>query len=240
MLRSSADLIPYCCEPLKRLALRVPARQMDHAAAIAKLGGPGVLDLPYRLDVTATEVPDELPVGFETLVNFTASLARLDEHVAAAYHRVANMCDADDIRSLQGDPWYAFREFALQVGSYPLDELPLAVAHARLLLHRIREFKRVQPRVEGFYFRLMCELTEGFRVVLSSFKASDMQAMFEHPDSPSVWADGGMSPEMICAWWRALDDTSSLLGRLQATEDCTNSSATELADRLVQRLCSVF
>jgi hypothetical protein len=67
-----------------------------------------------------------------------------------------------------------------------------------------------------------------------------MQAMSEHPESPSCWAHGGMSLQMIWAWRKTLGDPSSLLGRLQATEDCTNANATERADRLVQLLRSVF
>jgi hypothetical protein len=71
--------------------------------------------------VTETEVPNELPVGCESHVTFIATIARLDKKVAAAYHRVANLCDAEDIRSLRGDyPLYGFRELRSRLGDIRL------------------------------------------------------------------------------------------------------------------------
>jgi hypothetical protein len=240
MLRSTPDLIPPCCETLKAIALRVPAGGMDHVAVIAEQGGPASLDMPYLLDTPDDSVPLELPAGDEALVDFIANIARVSRDVALAYRRVALQCDPDAIQDLEREPMFVFREFVLHVGAYPADEFSLALDHARHLLHRIRSFKQFTPRREGFYFRLMSALTEDFRVVCGTFQAADLQAMFQHPDVPPVWAEGGMSVEMISALRTMYESTSATLGRFLATEGLADSESAQRAQRLLRILGEVF
>jgi hypothetical protein len=238
ILRSTPALIPDCCDVLRRIAMRVPAGPLDHVAAIAEQGGPASLDMPYPLDIPDDTL--ELPVGDAAVVDLIASIARVSRDVAMAYQRVALRCDPDAIHGLQSEPLFVFREFVLQVGGYPRDEFPLALDHARHLLHRIRSFKRVNPRREGFYFRLMSDLTEEFRVVCSTFKGSDLLEMFQHPDAPPVWADGGMSMQMLDALRTMHERTSDTLGRLLATEGLAASEPAQRAQRLLRVLGDVF